>query len=1304
MMQNEEQPTYEPLSDEVLQKIDADTARQNNMVTGVEPAEQQPSTPQTSTQPEQPKQETKPQPEEPKKEEESSDDQFIPQLMEGSADIGDYARFGMEMGGSPVAGTADFIVDAVNLIPGVQIPKLPKYQNDLAQSLRELSSIIIPNVFIAGRLVKAGQVANAAVKWKAGQSALVKFLGTAGVGAGVGAAVDYTVEFNQKDDNFLGSVKKMFPKTLQWISDDWATVDSDSPDLKRAKNIKEGVGLGIFTDLLGGFIKLLSDIKGTRRVTNIIPEDELAKNQAAKRKRAEEASPEDVFDNSAKARESAVDEMANLNLSQAEEAELDQVFGAKDSFDPAEEGLRSMDADGVEGVTVDAVRTQKNINSVYGRLGSILTDAALKYGLKIDNLSQRQVIMMLKDKIKSAGKYAAEIAGGAKITFEMIDEAGTRLAELLYDPRMDTGSLRKTLDAFKDELDKIDGKAKSLSDVGYNATMKAIKSYMDDYIDMDIYKAAGYLTHSLGGQVSDMAEGARLMEGTEAVQRAQEMILDRLEYLMVEKGFAAYNRGASLNFLNTWKRLSKNPGELKDAVLAARQGNEDYLSNLTTNTKEFMDTLRTMSRERPQFLVPLQMAWEFSDGDINTLTKLNRFFDQSLPAISKAFYDDTPEVPNQIVQGAWSNIYNSVLTSISTPTKALFGNLSLMMLKPFSVSAGAVIGRDWDTLKRGWYQYSGLLHTMRNSYNHMSMVFRKASTDPTSVSYIMRDDLVTKNEATMDILHSYARAAEQKGEYGPLALYNVAETLHDLGNNPLLRFGANAMTALDGFTRAAMATVEARGKVYDRFVKGGQKLNGQTLRKAEDDLYNSMFDKSGMITNEAVDYASREIALNLDNEGVQAISKFISHHQYMKPFLMFPRTSANMISMTNKFSPVSLFMKDYERLARPGNNFTMEEIKDILTSKGIEYSGDLDTDMIQFNNLRAEIRGRKAIGTLTIMGAVGLFMNDSLHGNGHFDKERQRVRQSLNWKPRTYKAIDGNWYSYDGMGPISDFLALTADVMDHFDTVTEQDLETTLAKLGFLLGANLTNKSMLAGLEPMNDVLSGNPAALNRWAASFTSSLVPLSGFRNELGRIISPQLREVDQEFFQLLRNRNKFLDAIDPATALPNAYDWIDGNKIGYSDNFFARGWNAIMPMKVSGEISPERQFLIDIEFDSRPVFNKSEKGIKLTPKQRSELYSLIGQQHFFRDSIREIMQTTDAKEWRAQIKEMRRSGKQVDPELWQSLYRRLNSKLRQAKKYAMAKMEYPNDIRNQEIMSGFNRQSQLRGQVPQFPLVNR
>ena len=64
-----------------------------------------------------------------------------------------------------------------------------------------------------------------------------------------------------------------------------------------------------------------------------------------------------------------------------------------------------------------------------------------------------------------------------------------------------------------------------------------------------------------------------------------------------------------------------------------------------------------------------------------------------------------------------------------------------------------------------------------------------------------------------------------------------------------------------------------------------------------------------------------------------------------------------------------------------------------------------------FRTLRAEIRGRKAIGFASVLGAAFMFTQDRLHGNGHYDKERQKVRQQLKWKPRSYKGWDGKWYS-----------------------------------------------------------------------------------------------------------------------------------------------------------------------------------------------------------------------------------------------------------------------------------------------------
>ena len=218
--------------------------------------------------------------------------------------------------------------------------------------------------------------------------------------------------------------------------------------------------------------------------------------------------------------------------------------------------------------------------------------------------------------------------------------------------------------------------------------------------------------------------------------------------------------------------------------------------------------------------------------------------------------------------------------------------------------------------------------------------------------------------------------------------------------------------------------------------------------------------------------------------------------------------------------------------------------------------------------------------------------------------------------------------------------------------------------MGYILSANLTNKSFTAGLEPLNDVLSGNPAAMSRWGASFGSGLAPLSGMRNELGRLLEPQLKEVDQDFFQLLANRN-----VGAKSGLPNLYDWIDGGKVGEPENFFTRVWNTYSPwFRVSDRISPEKQFLIDIEFDGRPQLRTNGQGIEYTPTERSEVTQFMGESKFFRNEVRKIMNSIDGKQFR---KEIKASGNTMDRELYKRIHMRIKKALNRAKGFAESRI---------------------------------
>ena len=1194
-------------------------------------------------------------------------------------------------------GVVDFGVDFLNKVsPGGRpqtyapfkitddegnLNKIPKFQSEGAQALREMSSVIVPTIWLTAKTKGLGSAAHSKIGWKIGNDAFVKWLSTTGLAGLSGMAVDDVAEVQEKDDNLMAVLKKTWPKTWGIIPDDWATQDGDSPDVKRLKNKNEGVAVGIFSDIFLGAAKLAKTLRKVDHATQWIPENEKASNVLEKLKKQKTLSDdpvENVVLQSAKKRDDSLTELGAYNSTKS--VNLDEpVFGLHDLYDYTESGIRSVDNLDINGAAVDVVRIENNIDSVYGRVGSVMSESAIKFGLEADDAGTKLINDISKN---LENRYGYKTSNGRYLSHSEIMDAGDKLAADLY--KMDVTEMKKLLsgEAFTGK-DPSSG-VKVLTDEGYAGVFKAIKSYLDDYANMNLAKAQAYIGTSFAGQVSDMAEGARLMTNTPAEIRAQEQILDRLQYLMQIKGTTSYTRGRALNQLNLWNRLKK--GVMSKEALEAAVKNEKSetlkaLARIQLEAQSTMDTLRAVKRERPQMLGPLMLAYEVTDGNVNNITKLNEYVKNTTGVIRKSLFDARSEMPSAWTQGVWANIYNSVLSSVGTPLKAGLSNTVLMVERPLATYAGALINRDWHTMRRANYMYTvGMVDTMQKAFSHMNQVFRRASTDPSSVGYIMRDDIARKNEGVLQINRAFADAKAQEGLYGPSAMVEQIEALNDLAEHPFLRFSANAMTAFDGFTRSWVGNVEARGRAFDKLVSSGQKVDTDNLKKIANGVYDEMFDSNGFITDKAVEYASKEIAMNLDNPMVDALSSMIQRVPALKPFLMFPKTAMNMLAFAASHSPIGLFADQVNAFKLPFADMDKETVERLLKSRGLPFDENAEA---VYDTIRAELKGRKAIGTLSVIGAGMLFTTDRLRGNGIYDKTRQKVRREQGWKPRTYKGWDGKWYSYENLGPLSDWLAFTADVMDNFDTLDDPSIELYLNKAGYLLSANLTNKSFTAGLEPLNDVLAGNPAAMARWTASFGSSLTPLSGLRNDFARLLTPQLKEVEQDFNQLLANRNPIAKE-----SLPDVHDYIDGGKVGEPTSFFTRVWNTYSPAwKVSEGLSPEKQFLIDIEFDARPSLMKNGKGIDYTPNERSAVTDFMGKDKYFKQEIQRIMSTTSGKQFRKAYKAFQKNGIPVDRQLFKNIHIELERALRRAQSFAESQIPQVDEVKkktyiNQEI----------------------
>ena len=273
------------------------------------------------------------------------------------------------------------------------------------------------------------------------------------------------------------------------------------------------------------------------------------------------------------------------------------------------------------------------------------------------------------------------------------------------------------------------------------------------------------------------------------------------------------------------------------------------------------------------------------------------------------------------------------------------------------------------------------------------------------------------------------------------------------------------------------------------------------------------------------------------------------------------------------------------------------------------------------------------------------------------------------------------------MGPIGDWLSLTIDVVDNFDSLTSGMQEDLFNKLTFVLGSAVTNRSVLSQLEPMFDVLQGNGAAAARWSTSFGNNFVPLGSLRNEFGKLLYPQLRQIRADLDENLRNRNAWLDAFDPERALPYVVDPIDGQEIGKEDNWFLRVWNR-GPMKVTSLPSKERQFLIDIEFNSSPMMRVSQRGVTLTNTEIAAINTKMGEQGYYKEQIKEIMQDanrltytgpdgTTYKGFKNIIQAQRRGGVSseiLDSGKYARIFQRLNAAYSNAKVLAENNLDEP------------------------------
>jgi len=1015
-----------------------------------------------------------------------------------------------EVGAAVVGGLVDFTDDILEMggkIVGQEWEAIPEdwgpqNKTQWGKAARAIVSFIGPTIGLAS-LTKAGILGVARLAGMANTSKAVSIVGSLGVEMAAGTAVD-AINSHSEEDNLSGYLKKQFPGTFDWLPDDLATLDTDSPDMKRQKNILEGAGLGIISSVIEGSVAFARGLKGMDPGVVFKPKDDAAKAafQAQTNKSPMTQSGHPILDRILKDetyRQQHIDEMAQVELA---------GFGGIDYVDRYSPNLHSQVADLTETIPhavkpdaipqmlVDNARILENIGTYYGRPAKFHTDAFIK-SIDLNTLAGRKIVKELDDRIKSYGNFEAVLPDGRMMNSKELLQAGDDLAAKILDPRMKGKALRDLLDGYRDKISIAKG-AGSATPINAEASAGA-KSALDElgkyYLNMDMQRASAYYQAGLAGEAADLANAARNIGDAVDVTEIQERILDKMEVLWYETDMSSSIHGWALNNEKIWQEAvnarKNNPNELKalgrevlDEFKAAKKLKAEQ-------NRTFWVNLKDQNKTNPKYIEPLMRAYELTDGDVNSIHKLNNYMKEVLGVANKAFIDGNPQIPSQVVQGMWATLYNAKLSSLMTPLKAMSNNFALLLMKPVNVAMGAAMRGDWHTLQRGWMQYATHMDTtMKASTDYMSQMFKRISADP---SITQRADFKALDNEMITLAREFAEAEASQGRYGAAFKVQWVDTMQKINNHPWVRYSMNMMESGDAYVKAAIGMSEARGRAIDDvFKQTGKVPTGADMEKIAADIYKTMFDDRGLLTDSAVKYASGEIAMNLDNEFAEGLNRMLEKAPLLKTVVLFPRTSINALDFIHKHSPLSYFIGDMQKVKELDKLLKvapddLTPISEFLAKKGINVAKQ--DPILAYKAYSSEVQGRVAMGTMLVTMGGWMFAQGNLTGNGHYDKQVNKFQQNAGEKPlRSWKGIDGKWRSYDGIEPIATFLALTADILQNTQSLGTTASEQMLQKLGYAVSMNLTNKSFLQGLQPITDLVSGQPAALSRWAANTARS------------------------------------------------------------------------------------------------------------------------------------------------------------------------------------------------------------------------
>lgn len=532
--------------------------------------------------------------------------------------------------------------------------------------------------------------------------------------------------------------------------------------------------------------------------------------------------------------------------------------------------------------------------------------------------------------------------------------------------------------------------------------------------------------------------------------------------------------------------------------------------------------------------------------------------------------------------------YNSIFSGPISHLRNAMGSSFSLLERPTAIMLKGILGADDVSFRAAMAGYRATYESVFEAWRAASMTFKTG--DPLNGN----DKFIIDDMETRAMLQRLNAVAETDSEQRAVGFVNA---LYNFNHNKFFSWPIRTLTASDDFFKTLIARQEI--KMRSTVASLTDPKFATDPSKGFEAYFNHMSRMMDPTTGRILDKSLLEIAergtFQQDpGNGIKYLSKMLEAWPALKLLVPIIRTPANLIG--------------YGSTHMPGINLFIKEAREALMQEAVTPAQML---------AKADYEGRMAIGSFAVAAAALVAFNDNLTGYGPPPNSGEREAWLLEYQPQSLR-IGGKWVSYAGIEPLASIMAVAADSIMLSKMGMTDAAERVLTHLSFSIASGLTDKSFLAGLSVLAEVLDPEKM-LNKRASQVllntANNFIPLAGARRALYNTIQPMLMEVDGELQRMLNVASGGLviqgaTRVDPLT--------------GKESPSFAGGWyNAVSPVRImpAGE-DPVKEMLHEINFKI-PRNISGLHGVELTAKDKNELNRTMFQLGL-RERLEAAMQT--------------------------------------------------------------------------------